>query len=147
MKYGYIAGAVLLAGIAGWASAQTSGRPQPALVPTVVRPDQVAVLAARVQELQNRVQTLENANEVQGGTILQLMAFRSTANGAIADAAQKQTALQQRFDTHTHSYSYPNLVWNNRYFVTESHVSGDEKDLASYISVWTSDQRTTSAPE
>lgn len=147
MKYGNIAGAVLLAGVAGWASAQTSGRPQPAQVPMVVRPDQVALLAARVQELQNRVQTLENANDIQGGTILQLMAYRSTANGAIAEAAQKQAALQQRFDTHTHSYNYPNLVWNNRYFVTESGVTEDEKDLASYISVFTSGQQTTSAPE
>jgi len=126
MKYGIIAGAVLLAGVAGWASAQTAGRPQPAPVPPVVRVDQVAVLAARVQELQNRVQTLENANEIQGGTILQLMAFRST---------------------HTHGYNYPNLVWNNRNFVTESHVSGDDKDLASYISAWFPLQQTTSAPK
>lgn len=146
MKYGIIAGAVLLAGGAGWASAQT-GRPQPAPAPPVVRVDQVAVLAARVQELQNRVQTLENANEIQGGTILQLMAFRSTANGAIAEVTQKQAALQQRFDTHTHGYNYPNLVWSNSHFVTESHVSGDEKDLASYISVWTALQQTTSAPK
>lgn len=147
MKYGIIAGAVLLAAGAGWASAQTSGRPQPAPAPPVVRVDQVAVLAARVQELQNRVQTLENANEIQGSTILQLMIFRSTTNGAIAELTQKQVALQQRFDTHTHSYNYPNLVWSNSHFVTESHVSGDEKDLASYISVWTASQQTTSAPK
>lgn len=147
MKHGIIAGAVLLAGVAGWASAQTTGRPQPAPAPPAVRVDQVAVLAGRIQELQNRVQTLENANEIQGGTILQLMAFRSTANGAIAEVTQKQAALQQRFDTHTHDYNYPNLVWNNRSFVTESHVSGDEKDYASYISVWTSLQQTTSAPK
>lgn len=147
MRYGIIVGTVLLAGAAGWSSAQTTGRPQSVPAPPAVRVDQVAALAARVQELQNRVQTLENANEIQGGTILQLMAFRSSTNSAIAEVTQKQTALQQRFDTHTHDYNYPNLVWNNRSFVTESHVSGDEKDYASYISVWVPLQQTTSAPK
>ncbi|HYC99509.1 hypothetical protein [Brevundimonas sp.] len=146
MKYGIIAGAVVLAGVAGWAAAQTSGRPQPAPAPRVAI-DQVAVLAARVQELQTRVQTLENANEIQGGTILELMLFRNTTNGAIAAMTQKQAEAKQRFDTHTHGYEYPNLVWNNSSFVTESHVSGDEKDLASYISVWVPRQETTSAPK
>jgi len=153
MKHWILVGAVMFAGVAGWASAQT-GRPQSAPALRAVSIDQTAVLAARVQELQNRVQTLETANETQGSTILMLMAFRTTANGAITDVTQKQAALlqqqaalQQRFDTHTHGYTYPNLVWHNRNFVTESHVSGDEKDLASYISVFTPLQQTTGVPK
>lgn len=148
-----IVGAIVLAGAAGWASAQTRGRPLVTPAPRVAV-DEVAALAARVQELQERVQTLENANEIQGSTILELAVFRNTANNAIAELNQKQAAsqqqhiaLQQRFDTHTHGYNYPNLVWNNRTFVTESHVSGDDKDYASYISVWTPLQQTTSAPK
>jgi hypothetical protein len=147
MKYQVIAGAVILAAVAGWASAQT-GRPQQTQPPSaMVSIDQVGVLSTRVQQLQDRVQALEarlqqveTANQSQGSTILQLVAYRQTATAS-------QNALQQRFDAHTHNYSYPNLGYTNVRFVTESHVTeADDTDYGSYISVWTESPRSTSGP-
>ncbi|HVY84592.1 MAG TPA: hypothetical protein VG943_05640 [Caulobacterales bacterium] len=145
MKQRIIAGAVLLAAVGGWASAQTINHPVQAPGPNVniTRADPVQVLSQRVEQLQARVQTLENQvqtlqseNAAQGSAIVSLAGWRATATNSISDVTHAEAALEQRFATHRHTADYPGIVYETRQFVTESHVNGDEKAQGTFISHW-----------
>ena len=115
-----------------------------------------AALKARLDKLEAKVANLDQGvGQVLTNTLKHNQQINSQAQDiaalsnkvdAVSALPAKLADLDSRFKAHKHTYGRASVGFSNKYFVTSSHMSGDDKDLASYINVDTIVYEPTSAP-
>lgn len=108
-----------------------------------------AVLKARLDKLEAAVGKLDaGLGQMTTINVSQAQQINSLNSqmGALSGLPDQLANLDARFKAHKHTYQRAQIGFMNRYFVTSSHLNGDDKDLASYININTANPELTTAP-